>query len=76
MCRESAQEILEKTPELLLDQVTLPVGAEPEPTTIALQGVAFPTTTEEDEHDTVTLVLERLLAVTERAPTAGEEGGD
>ncbi|MGD0477983.1 MAG: hypothetical protein ABSB29_07450 [Nitrososphaerales archaeon] len=51
----------------MLDQATLPVGAEPEPTTTALQVVALPTTTEEREHDTVTLVPGRLLVVNVRA---------
>jgi hypothetical protein len=54
---------LENLPELLLDQVTLPVGTELEPRTFALQMVVKPTTTEEWPHDTVTLVPGRPLTV-------------
>lgn len=61
---ESAQASLENLPGLLLDQATLPVGAEPEPLTVALQAVAEPTTTEAGEHDRVTLAPGRLLTVT------------
>lgn len=60
---ESQQVSLENVPEPLLDQVMLPVGTEPEPWTFALQAVVEPTTTEECEHDTVTLVPRRLLTV-------------
>lgn len=49
---ESLQVSVENSPELLLDQATLPVGTAPEPTTFALQVTAEPTTTEAWLHDT------------------------
>jgi hypothetical protein len=48
---ESLQDVPENFPGPLLDQATLPVGAEPEPLTVASQSVAEPTTTEAGVQD-------------------------
>ncbi len=68
MCGESVQIVSENLPELLLYQVTPPVGAEPEPMTVALHVIVVPTTTEARLHATVRVEGERLLAKTVTDP--------
>jgi hypothetical protein len=58
LCFERLQGALENVPALLLDQATLPVGAEPEPTTVVLQVIFAPTTTEAWLQDTERIVEE------------------
>jgi hypothetical protein len=68
---ESLQDELENLAGWLLDQVTLPVGTEPERRTFALQVAADPTTTELWLHDMLSaeLIVLAVDAFTITIPT-------
>lgn len=68
MCGESVQGVPENKPKLLLDQATLPVGAEPKPETVALHVIVVPMTTEAWLHAAVRVEGGRLLTKTVTDP--------
>lgn len=62
---ESLQDVFENVPVLFVDQVTVPVGTELTPWTVALQVTFEPTTTDAWLHVKVTAAPGRLLTVSE-----------
>jgi hypothetical protein len=71
LCLKSLQVVIENVPESLLDHATLPVGAEPEPTIVALHVTVPPTTTESWLQDRVKVIGEALTVIVLHPPVAG-----